>query len=64
MMWLAFIAAWVSTSAAVSVAICVTGKWQLLWFMIIPLFISGSSSTQTKQDDEKEKNDEKTNVSQ
>ena len=61
MIWLAFIFAWVSTATAVSIAICVTGKWQLLWFMIIPLFISGSSSSKAKNGGkkEKEKNDEK-----
>lgn len=50
--WIAYAIAWLSTSAAVCTGIIVTGKWGLLFFMLIPTLISvrtrrdnGNSST-------------------
>ncbi len=40
MSWLAYAAVWASMAVAVSVGICVTGNWHLLWFMVIPLLAS------------------------
>lgn len=57
MMWIAYAAVWISMAAAVSTGIYVTGKWTLLWFMIIPLFVSVKSERQKKGegDDEQDK---------
>ena len=39
MVWIGWGLAWVSTAAAVSVGIIQTGRWDLLFFMLIPAFI-------------------------
>lgn len=52
--WIAYAIAWASMSAAVIAGICVTGKWALLWFMVIPLFIS----VKTKDDEKDAKHGE------
>lgn len=39
MIWIVYMAVWISMAAAVSVGIVVTGKWSLLWFMLIPALV-------------------------
>ena len=39
-MWVAYSIVWLSMALAVSTGIVVTGKWTLLWFMIIPGLVS------------------------
>ena len=34
--WVSTAAAWISTAAVVGVGVYMTGKWQLIWFMLIP----------------------------
>lgn len=40
MMFIAYALIWIAMSAAVSTGIYVTGKWSLLFFMIIPSLIT------------------------
>lgn len=39
-MWMAYAVVWASMALAVCTGIQVTGKWSLLWFMIIPLLVT------------------------
>lgn len=55
MMWIAFAAMWISTAIPVSIGICITGKWQLLWFMIIPTLMRWQSDNDKSKNKESEK---------
>lgn len=40
MKWIACAAMWVAVAFAIGVGIYITGKWGLLWFLIIPLYVT------------------------
>lgn len=55
MMFIAYALIWIAMSAAVSTGIYVTGKWALLFFMIIPLFIHLQDRATKGDNDEQDK---------
>lgn len=62
MMWLSYALMWASASAAISAGILVTGKWQLLWFLIIPLCVDFKHEEKDKPKATDDKNNVTTEV--